>query len=82
MKIHQNQDLIITSFIREKSFVLNLFLITDDIAFRAKLVKLTILVKLISISANLFKLFKLARSTMKSAIEQESSICNNKLIYN
>ena len=82
MKIHQNQDLIITSFIRDKSFILNLSLVTSDIAFRAKLIKLTILVKLISISANSSKLFKLARLTTESVIEQESSTCNDKLIYN
>ena len=82
VKIHQNQDLIITNFIREKSFVLNLFLVTDNIAFRAKLVKLTVSVKLMSISTNSSKLSKLARSTMELTIEQEPSICNNKLICN
>ena len=82
MKIYQDQDLIITDFIREKSFVLNLSLVINNIAFRAKSVKLTILVKLMFISVNLSKLFKLARLIIKSAIEQESSTYNNKLIYN
>ena len=81
-KIYQNQDLIITSFIRDKLFVLNLFLVISNIAFRAKSIKLTVLVKLMSIFTNLSKLFKLARLTIESAIEQESSICNNKLICN
>ena len=82
MKIYQNQDLIVTSFIREKLFILNSSLVTSDIAFRAKLIKLTILTKLMSISANSSKLSKLARLTIKSAIEQESSTHNNKIIYN
>ena len=82
MKIHQNQDLIITDFIRRKSFILNSSLVTDNIAFRAKSVKLTVSVKLMSISANLSKLSKLARLTMKSAIEQEPLTYNDKLIYN
>ena len=82
MKIHQDQDLIITGFIREKSFVLNLSLVTGDIAFRAKSVKLTVSVKLMSILTNSSKLSKLARLTIKSTIEQESSTHNNKLICN
>ena len=82
MKIHWNQDLIITGFIREKSFVLNSSLVTDNIAFRTKSVKLTVSIKLMSISANSSKLSKLARLTMKLIIEQEPSTHNNKLIYN
>ena len=82
MKIYWDWDLIITGFIRDMSFILNSSLVTSDIAFRAKLIKLTISVKLMSISANLSKLFKLARLTIESAIEQESSICNDKLICN
>ena len=35
-----------------------------------------------SISANLSKLSKLARSTIELAIEQEPSIYNNELIHN
>ena len=35
-----------------------------------------------SIFTNSSKLSKLARSTIESVIEQESSICNNKLICN
>ena len=35
-----------------------------------------------SIFTNLSKLSKLARSTIKLTIEQESSTCNNNLIYN
>ena len=82
VKIHWDQDLIVTGFIREKSFVLNLSPVTDDIAFRAKSVKLTVSVKLMSIPANSPKLPKLARSTMESTIEQEPPTCNNKLIHN
>ena len=82
IKIYQNQDLIITSFIKDKSFVLNLFLVTSNITFKAKLVKLTISVKLMSILTNLSKLSKLARSTIELIIEQESSIYNNKLFCN
>ena len=79
MKIHQNWDLIITDFIRDKFFILNLSSVTSDIAFRVKLVKLTESVKLTSISVNLSKLAKLI---IKLSIELESSICNNKLVYN
>ena len=82
MKIHQDWDLIVTSFIRGKLFILNSSLVTGDIAFRAKSAKLTVSVKLMSIPANSPKLSKLARSTMESAIEQESSTHNNKLIHN
>ena len=82
MKIHWDWDLIITSFIREKSFIFNLSSVISNITFRAKLTKLTILVKLMSISTNLSKLSKLARTTIELTIEQESSTYNNKLIYN
>ena len=82
VKIYQNQDLIITSFIRDKSFILNSSLIISNIAFRAKSVKLTVLVKLMSIFTNLSKLSKLARLIIELTIEQESSTYNNKLIYN
>ena len=75
MKIYQNQDLIITSFIRDKSFILNSSLVTDNIAFRVKLVKLTESVKLMSILINLSNL-------AKSSMKLEPSTCNNKLICN
>ena len=75
MKIYQNQDLIITDFIRDKSFVLNSSSVTNNIAFRVKSVKLTESVKLMSILINLSNL-------TKSSIELESSTHNNKLIHN
>ena len=79
VKIYQNQDLIITSLIRDKFFILNLSSVTSNIAFRVKLIKLTESVKLISILINLFKLVKL---TIELLIELESLIYNNKLIHN
>ena len=75
MKIYWDQDLIITSFIKDKSFVFNLSSVTNNIAFKVKLVKLTESVKLTSIFINLFNLTKLL-------IELESSTHNNKLICN
>ena len=75
IKIHQNQDLIVTNFIKNKLFILNLSLVTNNIAFRVKSVKLTKLVKLMSILTNLFNL-------TKSLMKLESSTHNNKLTYN
>ena len=43
VKIHWDEVLMTTDFVRGKLFILNSSLITDDITFRAKSAKLTIL---------------------------------------
>ena len=75
MKIYWNWDLIIIDFIRDKSFVLNLSSVTNNIAFKVKLIKLTELIKLMFISAN-------SSNLAKSSMKLKPSTYNDELICN